>query len=275
MPIANARMYSVNAAVKAQWHRLLTAALQRAELDWPVIDYDAPASLKALWSRDDLGLVMMCGLPFTQRVPRAVLVATPVPKPAEFGGLPVYWTDIVVRSGDSAHTLADTFGGVVGYTLADSFSGSVAWAAHLCAAVPDCGGRPSMYCAAVGGLIHARGVIDALISGRIDVGPLDSYYHALLRRHEPALAAQVRVVDRTVKQPIPPLIATAPVDDASLARLRKALQHTARDDSMRACMDDLLLDSFAVPGNGIRAADYEPMAEWGRRLQTEFRWEPR
>ena len=275
MPVANARMYAVNAAVKAQWHRLLRAALQRAELDWPIVDHDAPAPLKALWARGDLGLVMMCGLPFAQRAPRAVLVAAPVPAPAEFGRLPRYWTDIVVRSHDTAQNLADTFGGVAGYTLADSYSGGVAWAAHLCGAVPDGGGRPSMYRAAVGNLIHARGVIDALVAGRIDVGPLDSYYHALLRRHEPALAAQVRVVERSAAQPIPPLVCTAPVDDATLVRLRDALLDAAHDASLRDCMADLLLETFAVPDEGVRAADYAPMAEQGQRVQTEFCWEAR
>lgn len=269
MPVANARMYSVNAAVKSHWHRVLGAALLRAGLDWPVIDHDAPAPLKLLWARDDLGLAMMCGLPFAQREPRAVLVAAPAPTPAGFGGRPVYWTDIVVRSGDSAQTLAETFGGVIGYTLADSFSGGIALAAHLCEAVPDCGGRPSMYRAAVGDLIHARGVIDALVAGCIDAGPLDSYYHALLRRHEPAFAAQVRVVDRTAQRPIPPLIATVPLDDASLARLRQALLDTAQDPALRESMEHLLLDTFTVSD----AADYEPMAALGLRMQTAFIWE--
>jgi hypothetical protein len=83
MIVANARMYSVNATVKSHWHRLLGAALVHAGLDWDLIDHDAPRPLSALWARDDLGLVMMCGLPWSGHLPRPTLVAAPVPSSAQ------------------------------------------------------------------------------------------------------------------------------------------------------------------------------------------------
>ncbi len=45
MPIVNARMYSVTAECKADWQRVLRWALQRADLDWEIVDFDAPAPL--------------------------------------------------------------------------------------------------------------------------------------------------------------------------------------------------------------------------------------
>ena len=48
MPIVNARMYSVTAECKADWHRVLGWALQRADLDWEIVDFDAPAPLAQL-----------------------------------------------------------------------------------------------------------------------------------------------------------------------------------------------------------------------------------
>ena len=104
MSFANARMYAVTPAVKAHWHRLLGHALRAARLDWPLLDYDAPAPLAALWARDDLGLAMMCGLPFARREPKPVLIAAPIPSPARYGGQPVYFSDIVVRADDPAQT---------------------------------------------------------------------------------------------------------------------------------------------------------------------------
>ena len=56
MPIVNARMYSVTAECKADWQRVFAWALLRADLDWPIVDHDAPAPLAQLWARDDLGL---------------------------------------------------------------------------------------------------------------------------------------------------------------------------------------------------------------------------
>ncbi|WP_077000284.1 phosphate/phosphite/phosphonate ABC transporter substrate-binding protein [Variovorax sp. KK3] len=257
--VANARMYSVTASARADWKTLLAWVLDRAALDWSVIDYDAPAPLSALWARDDLGLAMMCGLPFSQRAPRPTLIAAPVPSPVRYGGKPVYFTDIVVRADSKHQRLRDTFGGVVGYTLADSMSGGVALRDHLAPFRADRGAR--LYRTAVGNLIHARGVIEALAAGIIDVGPLDSYYHDLLRRHDPDFAGQVRTIASTAPRPIPPLVATGPLPHDMLARLRDALQQSVREPSLRDVAERLLLAGFAMPD----PADYDVLARIARR----------
>ena len=245
MPIVNARMYSVTTECKADWHRVLGWALQRADLEWEIVDHDAPAPLAQLWARGDLGAAMMCGLPGSKRKPRPTLVAAPLPSPPRYGGRPVYCTDIVVAA-DSLHAaIEDTFGGVVGYTVADSMSGAVALRQHL---LPLRGKRATrLYAATVGGLVNARGVIDALAAGRIDVGPLDSYSHDLLKHYHPVLAARVRTIESTPMRPIPPLVATAAIGADALARLRDALL-AARDASeLVEPMARLQLAGFAVP----------------------------
>ena len=252
--VANARMYSATASARADWKKLLAWAIARAGLDWQVIDYDAPAPLSALWSRDDLGLAMMCGLPFSQRAPQPTLVAAPIPKPAPYQGRPIYFTDVVVRADSKHERLEDTFGGVVGYTLADSMSGGVALRNHLAPYRATHG--PRLYARAVGDLIHARGVIEAQAAGRIDVGPLDSYYHDLLRRNEPALAQQVRIVASTDAMPIPPLVATAALSPDELARLRDALRAAVDSPQLADVTERLLLAGFAVPD----PADYEVLS---------------
>lgn len=131
MAVANARMYSATPAAKRAWKDVLGWALRRAALSWEVIDFDAPAPLSDLWSRSDLGCAMMCGLPYSRRKPRPVLIVAPVPSPARYGGRPVYFTDIVVRADSPWQTLEETFGGVVGYTLEDSMSGCIALRRHL------------------------------------------------------------------------------------------------------------------------------------------------
>ena len=262
-PVVNARMYSATPSVKADWTKLLAWVLHHAGLPWPVIDYDAPAPLAKLWARDDLGLAMMCGLPFAQQshalpLPHGnrplTLIAAPLPSPARYGGEPVYFTDIVVRADAPYRTLQDTFGGVVGYTLADSLSGGVALRHHLNSF--RTAQRPRLYRAAVGNLIHARGVIEALVAGRIDVGPLDSYYHDLLRRHEPGFAAQVRTLCSTPVLPIPPLVATAALPAVTVKRLRAGLLATASATALKPLMERLLLAGFAFP----EPADYRSLA---------------
>jgi ABC-type phosphate/phosphonate transport system substrate-binding protein len=249
--IVNARMYSATPAAKQAWKDVLSWATRRAGLAWQAIDYDAPAPLSGLWARPDLGCAMMCGLPYSRRRPRPVLIAAPVPAPARYAGRPVYFTDIVVKASAPFNRLEDTFGGVVGYTLNDSMSGCVALRHHLARyrQAPD---KP-LYREAVGGFVNARSVIEALINGRIDVGPLDSYYHDLLKAGEPEFAADVRVIATTGAAPIPPLVATAAIPAAEVAALRSALGAAGSAPELAASRALLLLKGFAVPD----VADYD------------------
>ena len=261
-PVANARMYSVNATTKTAWRQVLAWVLDQAGLPWSVIDHDPPAPMNALWARPDLGLALMCGLPLAQRREQLLLLAAPVPLPPAFGNQARYWSDIVVRGDAPYQRLEDTFGGVVGYTVADSMSGAVALQHHLLPHRLQRGTR--LYRAAVGGLLHARGVIQALAERRIDVGPLDAYYHALLRAHEPALTAQVRVIATTEPTPIPALVATAPLAPDAVERLRKALGAVADAPALAAAREQLLLRRFVLPD----AQDYAALVAMAASVQA-------
>ena len=171
---------------------------------------------------------------------------------------------MVVRPDSAFHRLEDTFGGTVGYTLADSMSGGVAFRNHLAPYREQRGAR--LYARAVGNLIHARGAIEALAAGRIDVGPLDSYYHDLLRHDEPALAAQVRVVASTAAMPIPPLVATAALAPDELRRLRHALADVAAAPDLQTIRERLLLAGFA----SADPAAYDVLAAMARRPVPSF-----
>ena len=263
-PVANARMYSATPQLKADWKVLLHWVLDHAALPWDLIDYDAPAPLSALWARDDLGVAMMCGLPYALRTPKPLIVAAPIPSPSRYQGKPVYFTDMVVRADSSYRTLEDTFGSIAGYTLADSMSGGVAFAHHL--EQFRTAQRPRLYTSTVGNLIHARGVIDALVRGVINVGPLDSYYHDLLMHNDPAFAAQVRTIASTDPMPLPPLVATAALSQGEMERLREAFCATTHAPELHAVMERLLLAGFAFPA----PADYDRVAAIAALPHTTF-----
>lgn len=250
-PVANARMYSATPAVKRAWNDVLGWALREAELPWEVIDYDMPAPLSALWSRSDLGCAMMCGLPYSQRSPRPTLIAAPVPASGRCAGRPLYWTEFMVRAASGYGTLEETFGGVIGYTVEDSMSGFVAVRRHLRGfREPD---RPQLFRKAVGGLVNARRVIEALGAEEIDVGPVNSYYHELLKKNDPAFAAKVRVVASTAAAPIPPLVATATLAEGDVKTLRAALLASGSAPGLDLQRDTLRLSGFAIP----ESADYD------------------
>ena len=238
-------MYSVAPAAKAAWRKLLGWVLERSALQMEIVDHDPPAALADLWQRPDLGCAMMCGLPYSLRNPRPILIAAPVPSPARYAGRAVYFSDIAVRADAPYRTLEDTFGSICGYTLTDSMSGCVAFRRLLH------GYRkaelPQLYRSVVGNLVNARGVIQALADRRIDVGPLDGYVHDLLKHLDPGFAAQVKIVATTDAAPMPPFVATAPLNDAAVARLREAFAASIKAPELRAERETLLLKDFAFP----------------------------
>ena len=251
--IANARMYSVNAAASAAWRELLDWVLRRAALQWDIIEHAAPAPMAALWSRDDLGAALMCGLPYSLRTPRPQLIAAPIPSPPRYLGRAQYMTDLAVRADAPFESIEDTFGSRIGYTVADSQSGYYAVRHFLAPWQQRRGG--SLYREVLGGLLNARGVIDALVAGKVDVGPLDSYSRDLLVQWEPGYAAQVRVVATTEPTPMPAFVATAPLAAGELERLRAAFADAAEAQELERVRAGLLLSGFALPVPG----DYDEL----------------
>jgi ABC-type phosphate/phosphonate transport system substrate-binding protein len=109
----------------------------------------------------------------------------------------------------------------------------------------------------VGPLVTPRAVIDAVLAGRIDVGPVDSLVLDLLDRHDPATASRLRVVGSTVMTPNPPLVASCTVAPEIAHRLRTVLLACGRDPEMRPVLDMLALQGFAA----VAPADYAVLLE--------------
>ena len=242
--VANARMYALTPRVAAAWRELFLWVGQRARVDLQWIDHAFPAPLGELWSRPDLGCVFMCGFPFARSAHPPRLLAAAIPSPQRYGGKPVYFTDLVVRAVSDFRTLEDTFGSRMGWTVEDSQSGFNAPRHHLLQFRRPV--RPTLYKESVGPLITPRRVIEALLDNRIDVGPLDSYCHDLLKKHDAALTDRLRTVATTAAAPIPPLVAAADLDDATVARLRTALLDVSQRPELAKLRDTLLLQGFAA-----------------------------
>ena len=260
--LVNARMYAVTPDCKAAWRIVLDWLLGRAGVKARHEDHDPPKLLSDLWARDDLACAMMCGLPFSLRTPQPVVLAAPVPRLPRYGGKAIYWSDIAVRADALFRTLEDTLDARAGYTLKDSQSGYFAFRHHL---LHKFSSRPEPYAQITGNLLNPRGVIKALAEGRIDVGPLDSYVHDLLKASDPEFAGQVRVIDTTDPTPMPPFIATANLGDAAIARLRESFLAVHKEPSLDAARKTLLLDRFVVPDPGVYRVQRERAAEVDRR----------
>lgn len=260
--IANARMYAVTPAVEARWRDLLGHVTAEAGLDLEYLPYPAPQPLEVLWNRGDLGCVFMCGYPIALQLARVVPIASPIPRADWARGRPVYRTDLIVREEAPYRALEDTFGGRAGWTVEHSHSGFNAFRHHLLAhRRPD---RPRLYGEMAGNLVTARAVLDAVREGRIDVGPLDAYWHLLIAKHSPALVAGVRVLASTEVAPMPAFVASEAVGPEAVAALREAFGSAGRQSWFASFGDELLIDGFVARD----AASYAQTLEWDREAKA-------
>jgi len=251
--VANARMYAVTPAVREAWRALFGWVGRHAGVALTYIDHPAPAPLEELWSRGDLAATFMCGFPYASATPRPLLVAAPVPSPPRYDRRPVYCTDFVVRADSGIERLRDAFGRRIGWTVAHSQSGFNAVRHHLLGYRHDQSER--LFAESVGPLVTPRRVIEAVIDGAIDVGPLDSYVHDLLQRHEPATASKLRTVESTAMTPVPPLIASPSTPPDTIERLRRSLLASATEPEARPILEELLLAGFAL----VASTDYDQL----------------
>jgi ABC-type phosphate/phosphonate transport system substrate-binding protein len=254
--VANARMYSVDPGAASAWKELFEWLARASGVDLRVIDHAFPAPLSELWSRPDLGCAFMCGFPYklAKHPPRPL--AAPVPLSGPVPGTPVYATRLVVTAESSFRSLQDTFGGRVGYTVEDSHSGYNALRHHLLRYRQPGGGN--LYGASIGPLTTPRRVIEALRAGTIDVGPLDSYAWDLMQRHDPDLAAQIRIVATTDSAPIPFLVASRECPEEVVASLRAALMGFGDLAACASLRERLCLRGFAP----VATTDYDLMLRW-------------
>jgi ABC-type phosphate/phosphonate transport system substrate-binding protein len=248
--VANARMYAVTPGVREAWQALFDWMARTSGVPLEYIDHAAPAPLETLWAREDLGATFMCGFPFAFAVRKPALIAAPVPSPPRYGGLPQYCTDFIVRADRPFARLSDTFGGRIGWTVGHSQSGYNAVRYHLLRHRRE--QNEPLFAKWVGPLITPRRVIKHVIEGKIDVGPLDSYVHDLLKRHEPETAVRLRTVDSTAMTPIPPLVASPAVADDIVERLRGALMSGAIQTELAATFEALMITRFAP----VNPSDY-------------------
>jgi len=260
--ITNARMYAVTPEVEAAWRGLLEQIAREAGVALSYVPYPAPRALEELWSRPDLGSVFMCGYPIALELAPVIPIAAPIPRAEWAGGRAVYRSDLIVRRDAPYRRLEDTFGARAGWTVTHSQSGFNAWRHHLLAyRTPE---RPALYAEMLGNLVTARNVLDRVREGRIDVGPLDAYWHLLIARHAPGLTAGLRVLESTALAPMPAFVAAAGAPPQMIARLRAAFVSAATRRWFAPFADALLLEGFAE----VSAQSYATLLEWDRAAKA-------
>ncbi|MGO9925212.1 MAG: phosphate/phosphite/phosphonate ABC transporter substrate-binding protein [Mycobacterium sp.] len=261
--ITNARMYSVTPEVEESWKALLGRVLAMAGADFDYVPYPAPQPLEVLWERADLGCVFMCGYPIAFQLSEVVPIAAPIPSAPWAQGKPLYRSDLIVRKDSPFQRIEDTFGHRIGWTVEHSHSGFNALRHHLLAyRTPE---RPALYREVRGNLITAHGILDEVLAGEIDVGPLDAYWHDLIRAYRPDLTDGIRVIGSTDLAPIPSFVASPGLPAETLVRLKAAFAATHHQPWFAPLGETLHLAGFAP----VELADFERNLAWDREAREQ------
>lgn len=259
--IANARMYAVTPEAEAAWQDLLAHVTQAAGLDLDYVPHPGMHLLESLWRRPDLGCVFMCGYPIALKLADVVPIAAPIPAVAWAEGRAVYRSDLIVRTDSPYTSLEETFGGTVGWTVEHSHSGFNALRHHLLPHRKP--GHDQVFARSVGSLLAARKILDSVVDGSIDIGPLDGYWHLLIRRYLPDLLAKVRVIGSTDVVPIPAFVVSAGVPTAHVEALRRAFLACRDTPWFPALAEALCLQGFEAVGPD----SYAETLRWAREAE--------
>ena len=206
-------------------------------------EYPAPRPLEDLWRRADIGCVQMCGYPIARKVAEVVPLASPIPAASWAGGKAVYRSDLIVRADAPYSSLEETFSGTAGWTVSHSQSGFNAFRHHLLQY--RTAGQTRLFKHTVGNLGTARNIIDSVLDGTIDIGPLDAYWHMLIRKYEPELTAGIRVLESTDTVPMPAFVASPEVPGQIVSRMRNAFAAAHSQPWFEPFRKALLIEGFA------------------------------
>ncbi len=158
--------------------------------------------------------------------------------------------------------LEDTFGGAVGWTVEHSHSGFNALRHHL---LPRRGeGRAELYRKSIGHLVTARRILDSVLDASIDIGPLDAYWHMLMRKYEPALTEGVRILDSTATAPMPAFVAAPALPAETAARLRESFAAAHTRPWFGRFREALLVEGFET----VTRETFAPTLEWDRAARA-------
>lgn len=196
----------------------------------------------------------ICGLPYVWRADRPEsgleLLAAPVVRGAAYGGRPVYFSDVLVRSDRPVERLEDLAGRVWAYNEPGSHSGYSVMKARL--AELNWGGR--FFREAVMSGSHQQS-LRMLLDGRADVSAIDTIVMEIELENHPELRGAFRAVERLGPSPIPPLVVRRELSADLKRALKQSVLSMHEDPAGAAVLARGPVDRYVE----VRDEDYDPI----------------
>jgi ABC-type phosphate/phosphonate transport system substrate-binding protein len=259
-PVATLPMYDLPELRDAtdQWWLAIQRALTAAGIADVPKSLDRSIAREDAWRNPGLLLTQTCGYPLTfgfQDHLRAVAVPTYRAEGCEPG---IYRSAFVVRADDDGETLEHYRGRKVAANGPDSQSGCNCLRAKI---APLARGGP-FFSKVIWSGAH-RASLDLVASVHADIAAVDAVTLALIRQVAPGEFSRLRVLGWSDPAPALPYATPLSTDEATRARIRKALSQAVADPQARSARETLLIEDFQP----IDSPDYQPIIEMVRSAE--------
>lgn len=205
----------------------------------------------------EVNFAWICGYPFVRAREAGLIDLVAVP---EFQGAPLYRSYIIVHRDSPHQTLEDLGGAVFAFSDPDSNSGYLVPRERL-ATITDA--PESFFRQTFFTFDHAE-TIEAVAERVADGGAVDSYVWEHLKRTNPHLTNQTRVIDSSRQFGFPPVVTRRGSDAALTRRMADALYGMEADPDGAALLAALDLDRFAPHPPSL----YDGIADMAAALAT-------
>ncbi|MFN8493064.1 MAG: PhnD/SsuA/transferrin family substrate-binding protein [Caldilineaceae bacterium] len=203
---------------------------------------------------DQIQVAWICGSHYVRRFDQTAanleLLAAPVWRAERYQGKPVYYSDVVVHKDSPFHTFADLRGATWAYNEPGSLSGYEIMRYHLA----TLGENLRFFGRIVESGAHLAS-LRMLVARQVDVSAIDSTVLEQKLRTEPALAAQLRVLDVLGPSPMPPWVVTQTVPDKLRTAIRSLLTTMHENPVGQNILAQGAISHFAP----VVDADYDPV----------------
>ncbi len=208
----------------------------------------------------EIEIAWICGWPYVTRMaagrPDIELLAAPVMAAPRYQQRPVYFSDLVVRRETPYRTFLDLRGRRFAINEPDSMSGC-----HIVRfQMSQLGVAKEFFQRVIRSGAHHRS-LQLILDGEIDGSAIDSTLLEWEWARNPALKAELRVIDTFGPTPIPPLVVQRSLPEALRRTLREALLAMHRDPAGREILGQGALSHFTA----VTDVDYDPIRRMGKK----------
>lgn len=189
-------------------------------------------------------IAFICGLPYVlmrRRSASIEAIAAPVLKGVRYGGKPIYFSDVIVRSDAPFKNFSDLRGHRWAYNEEVSQSG-YGITRHTLLTMGETQGF-------FGEVVHIgwhQRAIRAVVKARIDAAAIDSQVLQIEFLKNPELRSKLKIIDVLGPSTIQPVVVNSKLPDDLKSAIQQAFLSLETDPDLRAILDAALFERFVA-----------------------------